>query len=89
MFHSLEAAGLGTEVKQWPTGSLSPTDVLRSKRVQQKDQFPAKCLILASVKLREHYNKDKCSLTVNSVHRDTKNKMLPVILIVHLSEKPS
>lgn len=60
LLHAFGAARPRSRVKQWPTESLSQTDVLRSKIVQQKDTFPAKCFILANVKLKGKYNTDKC-----------------------------
>lgn len=39
------AASPGSRAKLWPNGCFSQTDVLRSKIVQQKDYFPAKCFI--------------------------------------------
>lgn len=35
LFHAFGAASPGSRVKQWPAESLSQTDVLRSKIVQQ------------------------------------------------------
>lgn len=51
------------------------TVVLKSEIVQQKDHFPAKCFIFASVKLKGKYNVDKYPLTDSSVHRCTNGKM--------------